>query len=220
MTTWMASSQEQNKTIPQIAISGEGKVKVTPDIAIITLGVQNSGKEAKEVKIQNDVVIDKVLKYIKKFNIPASDYQTAQMNLYKNYDYEKKKYSYEANQTVTVTLKDVSKYDLFMMDVMETGINRIDGVEFKSSKIEQFETEARKKALLNAKKKAEDYLSVLPGQKLGKAILISDNSSTYYPRPVLYAKGAVMSETADVRETLAVGEIEVISNVNVSFLLE
>lgn len=220
MTTWMASSQEQNKTIPQIAISGEGKVKVTPDIAIITLGVQNSGKEAKEVKIQNDVVIDKVLKYIKKFNIPTADYQTAQMNLYKNYDYEKKKYSYEANQTVTVTLKDVSKYDLFMMDVMETGINKIDGVEFKSSKIEQFETEARKKALLNAKKKAEDYLSVLPGQKLGKAILISDNSSTYYPRPVLYAKGAVMSETADVRETLAVGEIEVISNVNVSFVLE
>lgn len=220
MTTWMASSQEQNKTIPQIAISGEGKVKVTPDIAIITLGVQNSGKEAKEVKIQNDVVIDKVLKYIKKFNIPASDYQTTQVSLNKNYDYEKKKYTYEANQTITITLKDLSKYDLLMMDVMETGINKIDGVEFKSSKIEQFETEARKKALLNAKKKAEDYLSVLPGQKLGKAILISDNSSTYYPRPVLYAKGAVMSEIADVRETLAVGEIEVISNVNVSFVLE
>ena len=220
MTTWMASSQEQNKTIPQIAISGEGKVKVTPDIAIITLGVQNSGKEAKEVKIQNDVVIDKVLKYIKKFNIPASDYQTTQVSWNKNYDYEKKKYTYEANQTITITLKDLSKYDLLMMDVMETGINKIDGVEFKSSKIEQFETEARKKALLNAKKKAEDYLSVLPGQKLGKAILISDNSSTYYPRPVLYAKGAVMSETADVRETLAVGEIEVISNVNVSFVLE
>jgi uncharacterized protein YggE len=220
MTTWMASSQEQKNNIPQISVNGEGKVKVTPDIAVITLGVQNNGKDAKEVKAQNDIVIDKVLKYIKKFNIPTADYQTAQMNLYKNYDYEKKKYSYEANQTVTVTLKDVSKYDLFMMDIMETGINRIDGVEFKSSKIEQFETEARKKALLNAKKKAEDYLSVLPGQKLGKAILISDNSSTYYPRPVLYAKGAVMSETADVRETLAVGEIEVISNVNVSFVLE
>ena len=220
MTTWMASSQEQKNNIPQISVNGEGKVKVTPDIAVITLGVQNNGKDAKEVKTQNDIVIDKVLKYIKKFNIPASDYQTTQVSLNKNYDYEKKKYTYEANQTITITLKDLSKYDLFMMDIMETGINRIDGVEFKSSKIEQFETEARKKALLNAKKKAEDYLSVLPGQKLGKAILISDNSSTYYPRPVLYAKGAVMSETADVRETLAVGEIEVISNVNVSFLLE
>lgn len=220
MTTWISLSQEQSKTIPQIAISGEGKVKVTPDIAVITLGVQNSGKEAKEVKTQNDVVVDKVLKYIKKFNIPASDYQTTQMSLHKNYDYEKKKYSYEANQTITVTLKDLSKYDLLMIDVMETGINKIDGVEFKSSKIEQYETEARKKAMLNAKKKAEDYLSVLPGQKIGKAILISDNSSTYYPRPVFYAKGVVMNETRDERETLAVGEIEVISNVNVSFVLE
>lgn len=220
MTTWISLSQEQSKTIPQIAISGEGKVKITPDIAVITLGVQNSGKEAKEVKTQNDVVVDKVLKYIKKFNISASDYQTTQMSLHKNYDYEKKKYSYEANQTITVTLKDLSKYDLLMMDVMETGINKIDGVEFKSSKIEQYETEARKKAMLNAKKKAEDYLSVLPGQKIGKAILISDNSSTYYPRPVFYAKGVVMNETRDERETLAVGEIEVISNVNVSFVLE
>ena len=220
MTTWISLSQEQSKTIPQIAISGEGKEKVTPDIAVITFGVQNSGKEAKEVKTQNDVVVDKVLKYIKKFNIPASDYQTTQMSLHKNYDYEKKKYSYEANQTITVTLKDLSKYDLLMMDVMETGINKIDGVEFKSSKIEQYETEARKKAMLNAKKKAEDYLSVLPGQKIGKAILISDNSSTYYPRPVFYAKGVVMNETRDERETLAVGEIEVISNVNVSFVLE
>lgn len=220
MTTFGAMSQEQQKLIPQISVNGEGKVKVTPDIAVITLGVQNNGKDAKEVKTQNDIVIDKVLKYIKKFNIPTADYQTAQMNLYKNYDYEKKKYSYEANQTVTITLKDVSKYDLFMMDVMETGVNRIDGVEFKSSKIEQYETEARKKAMLNAKKKAEDYLSVLPGQKIGKAILISDQSHTYYPQPVMYAKSAGLMEDSNVRETLAVGEIEVTSTVQVSFVLE
>jgi uncharacterized protein YggE len=90
---------------------------------------------------------------------------------------------------------------------------------FKSSKIEQYETEARKKAMLNAKKKAEDYLSVLPGQKLGKAIFIFDQSNTYYPQPVMYAKAAAM-EIADTRETLAVGEIEVTSTVQVSFILE
>lgn len=220
LSTFGAMSQEQKNTIPQIAVSGEGKVKVTPDIAIITLGIQNSGKEAKEVKTLNDVVIDKVIKYIKKFNIPTSDYQTAQMNLYKNYDIEKKKYSYEANQTITITLKDLSKYDLFMMDVMETGINRIDGVEFKSSKMEQYETEARKKAMLHAKKKAEDYLSVLPGQKIGKAILITDNSNAYYPQPVMYSKRAGLMEDSNARETLAVGEIEITSTIQVSFVLE
>jgi uncharacterized protein YggE len=220
-TSMHVMSREQNKLVPQISISGEGKIKVTPDIAVIQLGVQNNGKDAKEVKTLNDITIDKVIKYIKKFNIPTSDYQTAQMSLYKNYDYEKKKYSYQANQTISVTLKDISKYDAFMMDVMETGINVINGVEFKSSKMETYETEARKKAILNAKKKADDYVSVLPGQKVGKAILISDNSYTNYPQPVFMAKGIMAeADAAMPRQTLAVGEIEIVSTVNVSFVLE
>jgi uncharacterized protein YggE len=141
--------------------------------------------------------------------------------LYKNYDYEKKKHSYQANQTISVTLKDISKYNAFMMDVMETGINVINGVGFKSSKMELFESEARKKAILNAKKKAEDYVSVLPGQKVGKAITISDNSQTNYPQPVFMAKGMMAdSEATQPRETLAIGEIEIVSNVSVSFVLE
>jgi len=221
ITTMSVMGQEQQKLVPQISISGEGKIKVTPDIAVIQLGVQNNGKDAKEVKTLNDVTIDKVIKYIKKFNIPTTDYQTTQMSLYKNYDPEKKKYSYQANQTISITLKDISKYDAFMMDVMETGVNVINGVEFKSSKMETYETEARKKAILNAKKKADDYVSVLPGQKVGKAILISDNSYTHYPQPMLMAKGAWASdESAAPRETLAVGEIEIVCTVNVSFSLE
>lgn len=221
VTTMNVMSQESHKLVPQISISGEGKIKVTPDIAVIQLGVQNNGKDAKEVKTLNDVTIEKVIKYIKKFNIPTADYQTAQMSLQKNYDYEKKKYSYQANQTISVTLKDISKYDAFMMDVMDTGINVINGVEFKSSKMETYETDARKKAILNAKKKADDYISVLPGQKVGKAILISDNSYTNYPQPVFMAKG-MRAEAADAmpRETLAVGEIEIVCTVNVSFSLE
>lgn len=221
VTSMNVMSQEQHKSVPQISISGEGKVKVTPDIVVIQLGVQNNGKDAKEVKTLNDVTIDKVIKYIKKFNIPSADYQTAQMSLHKNYDYDKKKYSYQANQTVSVTLKDISKYDAFMMDVMDTGINVINGVEFKSSKMETYETEARKKAILNAKKKADDYVSVLAGQKVGKAILISDNSYTNYPQPVFMAKGMMAeADTAMPRETLAVGEIEIVCTVNVSFVLE
>jgi uncharacterized protein YggE len=220
VATMNVMSQETHKLVPQISISGEGKIKVTPDIVVIQLGVQNNGKDAKEVKTLNDVTIDKVIKYIKKFNIPTGDYQTAQMSLYKNYDYEKKKYSYQANQTISVTLKDISNYDAFMMDVMETGINVINGVEFKSSKMETYETEARKKAILNAKKKADDYVSVLAGQKVGKAILISDNSYTNYPQPVYMAKGMMAESDAAPRETLAVGEIEIVCTVNVSFSLE
>jgi len=215
----MTFAQDQKQQVPQINVSGEGKIKVTPDQGIISLGVENTGKDAAEVKKANDIIIEKILKFIKQNNIPQSDFQTTNVSLYKNYDYEKKKYNYVANQTIT-TLKDLKKYDGFMMGITDTGVTNINGVEFKSSKMEMYETEARKKAMLNAKQKALDYVSVL-NQKVGKAILITDNSQAYYPQPMF--KGAMRAEAMDAsapRETLAIGEIEITSNVQVAFILE
>lgn len=218
----MIQAQEV-KNVPQITVTGEGKIKVTPDEVMITVAVENTGKEAAEVKKKNDEIVDKVLKLIKQSGIATADYQTQRVNLYKNFDYNNKKYNYVANQTIAIYLKDLSKYNKLMMDLLDSGINSIQGVDFKSSKIKQYETEARKKAMLDAKQKAEDYVSVLPGQKVGKALVISDNSFTNYPRP-LYAEMKTLAMTADgsamPQETLAIGEIEIISNVSVSFVLE
>lgn len=217
-----ASIQAQEvKQVPQISVSGEGKIKVIPDEALITVAVENTGKEAAEVKKKNDEIVDKVLKLIKQRGIPTADYQTQRVNLYKNYDYNTKKYNYVANQTISINLKDLSKYDKLMMDLVDSGINSIQGVEFKSSKIKEYETQARKKAILDAKQKAEDYVSVLAGQKVGKALVISDNSYTNYPRPVYASmKSADVAYEQMPKETLAIGEIEIISNVSVSFVLE
>jgi uncharacterized protein YggE len=217
----MTQAQDQKfAPIPQISVTGEGKIKVTPDIGVISLGVENTGKDATEVKKLNDNIIDKVLKLIKKSGIPTSDFQTTNVSLDKSYDYEKKKNNYMASQTITVTLKDLKMYNEFMMNITETGITNIHGVEFKSSKMEQYETEPSMKAMTNAKNKALDYVSVL-NQKVGKAILISDNSSVYYPQPMY--KGMEMAMASDAgmpKETLAIGEIEITANVTVSFVLE
>jgi len=213
-------SQEQKAQVPQISVTGEGKVKITPDQAIVTVGFQNSGKDAKEVKILNDEVVDRVIKFLKKSGIPNSDYKTNTISLTKGYDFEKKKSNYQANQTLSITLKDLSKYDEIMIGLNDAGVNTIQGVEFKSSKMEAFEKEARKNAILNALQKANDYVSVL-GQKVGKALLIADNSQTYVPQPMY--KGGLMAMASDLaapRETIAVGEMEINTNVSVTFVLE
>lgn len=218
--TVMSNAQESKQPIPQINVSGEGKIKVIPDQGVVSLGVENTGKDAAEVKKANDITIEKILKYIQQNNIPKTDFQTTNVSLNRNYDYEKKKYSYVASQTVTVTLKDLKKYDAFMMGITDTGVTNIHGVEFKSSKITEFEAEARKKAILNAKQKALDYVSVL-GQKVGKAILITDSSPTYYPQPMFKAALAESMDGAGApRQTLAIGEIEVTANVQIAFVLE
>ena len=213
-------AQDQKVQVPQISVTGEGKVKIIPDQAVVTVGFLNSGKDAKEVKTLNDEVVDKVIKFLKKAGIPVTDYKTNNVNLNKSYDYDKKKYNFQANQSLTIILKELSKYDEVMMGLNDAGINTVNGVEFKSSKMDDYEKEARKKAILNAKQKAADYVSVL-GQKVGKALLITDNSQSYIPQPMY--KGNMVAMSADIqsnRETLAVGEMEVITNVSVTFALE
>ena len=219
LVTSTVTLAQELKQVPQITVSGEGKIKVVPDQAVITVSVENIGKEASEVKKSNDKTIDAVIKAIKKRGIPNSDYQTQQVSLHKNYDYTTKKYNYRAYQTISIHLKDMSKYEALMVDLVDSGINAIQGVEFKSSKIEALESEARQKAILNAKKKALDFTGAL-GQKVGKALLINDNSQTHYPQPIY--REVMMTKMADAgvpNETLAVGEIEISANVTVSFEL-
>jgi uncharacterized protein YggE len=212
---------QETKQIPQINVNGEGKIKVAPDQVCISATVETKGNNAKDVKKQNDEKMDAVLKFIKKMNIPTADFKTKQVALNPQYDYEKKKTSYNATQTVEIVLKDLSKYDELMEGLVQQGINRLDKVSFETSKLVQLQSDARKLAMKDAKVKAEDYVSVL-GQKVGKAYVISDNSQIYHPQPMYAAMR--MKESADTmgasNETLAIGEIEVTANVSVSFILE
>ena len=214
----MSEAQESKVITPMINVSGEGKVFITPDEACITVTVETKGKNSTEVKKANDQKIEAILNFIKKSKIPASDFKTQRVSLNPQYDYETKKHSFNASQTIEINLKDLLKYDALMEGMVDAGINQIKSVEFKSSKMASLESDARKVAMRNAKLKAEDYVSVL-GQKVGKAIVISDNTQTFYPQPV-YAQMKSMDMESQPRETLAVGEIAILANVTVSFSLE
>ena len=214
----MSYSQEQ-KQVPMISVSGEGKVKVAPDQAVLSISIETKGTKADDVKRENDKKMDGILKFIKNSSIAKEDYQTQRISLSPNYDYEKKKHNYIATQTVQIVLKDLSKYDVLMEGLVNEGINRIDNVEFKSSKMNQLQSDARKLAMKDAKVKAEDFVSVL-GQKVGKAILISDNSQIYVPQPRMYAMKSMAMDESAPRETLAIGETEITANVSVSFILD
>ncbi len=219
---FMANSfAQEHKQVPMINVSGEGKVKVAPDQALFSISIETKGTKAEEVKRENDKKMDAILKFIKKSNIAPEDFQTQRISLNPNYDYEKKKYNYIATQSVQILLKDLSKYDTLMEGLVNEGINRIDNVEFKSSKMLQLQSDARKLAIKDAKAKAEDFVSVL-GQKVGKAIVISDNSQSYIPQPRMYTMKSMAMDKAESapRETLAIGEIEIIANVSVSFVLD
>lgn len=214
-----AANAQEVRPLPQINVNGEGKIKVIPDQVFVSLSVESKGNKADDVKKQNDAAIEKVLQAIKKNKIPKEDVVTRRVSLNPQYDYDRKKYNYVATQTVEILIKDLNLYGQLMEDVVDAGSNRINNVEFRSSKLADYQSEARKAAIRDARHKAEDYVSVL-GQKAGKAINIADNTQVYNPPMYETMRMAKAEDAGAPRETLAVGEISIVANVNVSFLLE
>lgn len=218
VTILTTTAMAQNILPPNtIDVTGEGIVRVVPDEVTINIRVENTGENTKLLKEQNDATINEVIKFLKKMNIADKDVKTEYMNLAKNYDYNTKTYTFAANQSLSVKLRDLNKYESVMKGLIDTGINRIDGVNFSSSQEDSLRSTARKKAVEHAQMKAREYASAL-NQTIGKAVSISEFSNPGEPRP-MYKMAMMDSAAGGGEQTIALGEMEIKTVVNVSFLL-
>lgn len=210
---------QNNQTPPQIQVSGQSFMKIKPDHALINIGVENKSLDASKAKAENDKIIARMIQVIKKSKIEDKDFQTQRVHLYKSRDYQQKQDYFIANQIISITLHNLDDYENLMSDLIKAGANTIQGVEFKSTETEKYASEIRAKAVLDAKKKADDYARAL-SQTVGKALLVSDQSAVTHPR-VYNMKTVALEATADMQEqTLAAGEIEISTHVNISFELK
>ncbi len=210
-------AQNNSDFQPQVLVTGEGAVNVSPDQVIINSRIEHEGDDVAEVKKKNDEVVDRVIKYLRSEGIPDKNIRTNYLNLNKNYNYNDKIYSYSANQAIAIKLENLADYEKIMSGLLDVGLNRIDGVEFQSSKIEEYTSEARKKAILDAKRKAEEYVAPL-NQTIGKAINISElEKNNFQP---MY-KTEMLQSRADggEQESISPGKMEINVKVTVGFIL-
>lgn len=213
---FIGTAQENNSSL--ISVTGKGTVKVVPDEVLIKARIEHTGKTASGVKAQNDKVVNEIIKYLKSQNIPSKNFQTEYLTLNKDYNYNSKETSYSANQAISIRLEDLSRYEEFMGGLLESGLNRIDGIQFQSSKKEELESEARRRAVINAQEKAREFAQALD-QEIGKAHTINEIESGNFPRP-MYRALEMQSADSGQQETLAPGEMEIIVKVNVGFILK
>lgn len=216
--TFAVQAQQINNITPAVTVNGEGIVKVIPDEVIIKSRIEHDGDNPQDVKKQNDAVVDAVIKYLKSEGVPEKNIQTDYINLNKNYNYDNKTYSYVANQAISIKLDDLKNYEKIMSGLLKAGLNRIDGVQFKSSEMDKYMAEARKKAVLDAKAKASDYATSL-NQSIGKAISISEVQTSNFP-PMYRMNEMKASSDSMEQETIAPGEMEISAKVTVAFELK
>ena len=202
---------------PSVSVNGEGTVQVIPDEVVIKSRIEHEGEDAAQVKKQNDQVVNQIIKYVKSQGVAEKDIETDYMNLNKRYkNYEQGTFIYVANQAISITLHDLDSYEQIMKGLLENGLNRIDGIQFESSEKEKFEAEARKMAVLDAKRKASELLKPL-GHEVGQPISLSENQSSPV-FPMYRMNDAVeMSAAKSDGQTIAPGELEIKITVNATF---
>ena len=189
-----------------ISVSGEGKVSATPDLAEVTIGVLSQGTTAVDVKNQNNDKVNKVTAFIKAQGIDQKDITTSQFSFYPTQDYTNgtpKITGYQGNQSVTVKVHGVDKDQTVLEKILDgavnNGANQINGVNLTVENPTDLQNNARKLAIDDAKKKAQE-LAAEAGLTLGKVVSISESGGSY-PGPIPYAANAAlgMGGAADVK---------------------
>jgi uncharacterized protein YggE len=219
-------AQQQVVLPPLVNVSGQGEVKVQPDEIILNLGVEVRDRNLEEARKQNDKKVAAILTYLRKNGVDPKHVQTTYMSVQPIYTGDQYGQStpefYLAQKTMTVTIKNIGKFDEVLAGVYKAGANRVDGIHYRSTELEKHREQARKLAVNAAKAKAQALSSEL-GTRIGKVYAITESSSEGHPRPFYGAYNKMMEMAQDVSAdgpTISPGQITITANVQVSFTLE
>jgi uncharacterized protein YggE len=117
----------------------------------------------------------------------------------------------------------LSKYERLISKLLESGVNRVDSIEFLVAEPRKYKDEARAKAVKAAREKAVAMAAEL-GQTIGKPWDISEdgfNGLFAQTRNSVQANSYAYDRSPSTEEsTVAPGEVSIRASVRVSFQLE
>jgi uncharacterized protein YggE len=170
-----------------INVTGNAQVILAPDIAYISIGVHSEAKSATEAVASNNTQTKAVIDAIKGQGVDAKDIQTTNFSVY-----QQEKYSpsgedlgayFMTDNTVYVTMRDISKIGDILDASINAGANTIYGITFDVQDKEAALASGRDQAMADAKTQAEE-LAKGAGATLGAVQSISYYSSA--PTPIYY----------------------------------
>lgn len=214
----IANAQETCPRPKTVQTTGTAEVKVTPDQAVIQLGVQRQSANAKIAKAGVTATSRKILAALKKLDIEDKDIQTEYLYLQPMIDYRKgvRIVNFTAEQSLSVKVRDLSRLDDVMDAVISEGANSIGGIEYQSSELRKYKDQARDEAAIAAREKAEALAKAL-GNQIGKTYSIEEvQQSEGYSYGGL-AANAEMEAMKMRAPSTAPGELTVKASVIVSF---
>ena len=206
------NSNVTNKT-DIFTVTGEGKVVAKPDIAYISVGIEKSAATVKQAQNQVNEVNKNLLEAFKKLDIDTEkDIKTETYTITPTFDWttgRQKITGYRAYTNLSVKVKDIDKINEVIDAATLSGANNVGSITFDIENKEKLQETARKDAVAQAKRKAEDAANVT-GFKLGKIINYSESSNNLSPRPLYAAGESLAKDAASTQIQTGTEEIKII----------
>jgi len=203
----------------EITVTGEGRVEARPDMAVISLGVTTEAKTAAGAMAGNSAQLGAVLATLKSAGIADRDLQTSGLSLNPNWNRRSETgpviQGYIASNQLTARVRDLTILGAVLDAAITDGANTLNGVSFGLANDDDLRDEARKRAVADARHKAE-LLSKAAGVTLGAVVSISENGGGGGPAPLFRKSAAMMAEAVPVAE----GEVSLSASVTLVWALQ
>ena len=219
-----AAAAQERPEPPHVTVAGEAEMNVAPDEVRFDVTLQHFGRELKAAKTQTDEKLRGLIALARKHGVAESDTQTDYVKVeprFKGNDDSKAFLGYWVRKDLVFTLRDVTRAEGLLSEVLDYGVWRINSISFSTSQVRRYRDQARAMAMKAAQEKAAALAGAV-GQKIGKAIAIEEempgrgSSPNYASNAVSFDRGGA----TDSEGTLALGLIKVSARVTVKFVLE
>ncbi|MBR2823670.1 MAG: SIMPL domain-containing protein [Clostridia bacterium] len=225
----MAGSAATAFAEAKIAVNGTGEVRVSADTAVISLGVSARDKDVLIAQQQVNETIAAIRAALIDRGVKEENINTDFINIYPLYDYssdQEQLFAYNANSTLAIKVTDMESVGALIDVCFAAGANTLNGISFSASDTGDAKAEAMKKAVADAKKKA-DILAEASGLKVTGIEMITEGGVYSYQNNVgnVYTSAAkgmddFVEEAADGGTVVQSAKLIVSASVSITFTVE
>lgn len=176
-----------------LTATGHGEIYITPDIAYINIGIHTEADDVSTALSDNNQQAQSISDTLTSMGVDKKDIQTTSFNVYPMSTYGTdgtvtRKY-YGVDNTVYVTVRDLSSMGKLLDAVVKSGANTINGISFDVQDKDAANAQARDAAIQKAKDEAVS-MAKAAGVTLGDLQHIEVSADTN-PVQVYSAKAAI-----------------------------
>jgi uncharacterized protein YggE len=209
--------RDDNRRVTRVMVAGNSIVQAQPDTAIITIAVVTQNRNAISAQQDNAAKTDAVVRALKAAAGSGAEVKTSGYSLQPQRVYKENQpptiIGYEARNSVTVTLSDLTKVGAVIDASAQAGANDVSGIAFTLRQDRQARDRALSEATREAVSKAQVIATALGGRVV-RIIEVQEEGFQQRPPVPVYQYETAMAK-ASVATPIEVGSLDITSRVQV-----